>query len=142
MAETLPGTLRLAGLALALETAVGLAAGTVAAVTRRRAVDSAVMAGSTLVIGVPGFVVAVAAQYVFGVRLGWLPVAGTEEGWIGLVLPAGVLALLGTAWTSRLLQASLEEAMDTRYVVTAGPRAWGGGGSWSVTPYPTRWARW
>lgn len=117
--ESLPSTLWLGTAALVLETAVGLVLGIGASVSRGRIIRAAVLGGSAFVIGVPGFILGVTSQYLFGVRWHVLPVAGREDGWRSLILPAAVLAALGSAWTVRILQSSLEEALDARYVLTA-----------------------
>lgn len=119
VAESLPATLRLASVALVLETVVGLVAGIGATVSRGRLVRAGVLAASAAVIGVPSFVLGVIAQYLLGVRWHVLPVAGLDQGWVGLILPASVLAALGSAWTMRILQSSLDEALSARYVLTA-----------------------
>jgi peptide/nickel transport system permease protein len=75
----------------------------------------------------PVFWFALILQLVFAVRLGWLPVAGTET--VGdtslvdhlrhLILPAGVLSVRYIAGWSRYLRSSLLGTLRADYVRTA-----------------------
>lgn len=115
-----PVTAKLVLTAFAIETAIGLALGCLAAVRRGRRPDLAVLAGTTLLISVPLFVLAFALQMIFGVELGWLPIAGIEEGWpTSYVLPSLVIALVGLAPIARLTRTTLIEHERAEYVRTA-----------------------
>ena len=78
-------------------------------------------------IAMPVFWFALLLQMVFAVRLGWLPVAGTEtvgSSSVGdrlahLVLPAVVLSFRYVAGWSRYLRSSMLSALDADYVRTA-----------------------
>jgi oligopeptide transport system permease protein len=124
-----PVTLKLALTAWVMEGVIGIALGTVAAMRRHRVSDTAILAGTTLLLGVPYFVIAYIAQLVIGVKLHWLPVAGITDGWPrSYFLPALMLAALGLPATVRITRASVlvnsqAEFVDTAVVKGLSPRA-------------------
>ncbi|WP_405014497.1 ABC transporter permease [Kitasatospora sp. NBC_01539] len=127
VAQTLAGrwqvTLRLGLTAWFLETVLGVALGVWAALRKGRWADNAVLAGTTVVIAVPVYIVGYLAQLFLGVRLGWFPVSGTEGGWpTAYLLPGLVLASFGVAYVARLTRASLLENLRADYVRTAGAK--------------------
>jgi oligopeptide transport system permease protein len=74
-------------------------------------------------IALPGFVVAPLLALIFGIRLGWLPVAGWEPGSLRtLVLPVAALALPLSAYLVRLTRASLLEVLTSGFVRAARAR--------------------
>jgi ABC-type dipeptide/oligopeptide/nickel transport system permease component len=120
IAASWPVTAQLALTTWAIEAVAGVALGVLAAVRAGRTADFAVLSGSTLVLGVPYFIVAYVAQTVLGVRLGWFPVSGVESGWPGsYLLPACCLALLGIGEVSRLTRTSVLENLRADHVDTA-----------------------
>ncbi|MFJ6213376.1 ABC transporter permease [Streptomyces sp. NPDC092296] len=113
-------TARLALTAWAFELVFGIALGVVAGLRRGRAVDTAVLAGTTLVIAVPVFVVGYTAQLLIGLEWGLLPTAGTDAGWpVGYLLPGMVLGSFGLAYVARLTRTTLIENLHADYVRTA-----------------------
>lgn len=123
VARAWPVTLRLGLTAWSMTTVVGLAMGTVAGVRPGGTVDWLVLSTTTLVVGVPYFVLAYVAQFVFGVELGWLPTSGIREGWpISYLLPASVLATFGIPELARLTRASILDNRTADYVDTARSR--------------------
>jgi oligopeptide transport system permease protein len=115
-----PVTATLALTAWALEIGVGVGSGVVAAAHRGRAPDRLVRAGSVLLVSVPVFVAAYTSQVLLGVRLHWLPVAGTAAGWpASYLLPATVLAAPGIAAIARLTRATMLAELGQDYVRTA-----------------------
>lgn len=117
--EKLGNTAKLAVAAILLETAIGIVAGTVAAVYRSSFPDVFVTVSTTVAIGVPVFVVALILQDVFAVRLRWLPLHGSREGLRSLVLPAVTLGAVHSAMVARLTRGSLLEVLGSDYVRTA-----------------------
>ena len=116
----LPYTLILGGLAFALATLVGIAAGTVGALYRDRAADWAIGAIILLGLVLPNFLVAPILQLVFGLQLDWLPVGGWGGGAVThLVLPVTVLALPHVARISRLMRGALIEVLNGPFIRTA-----------------------
>ena len=63
---------------------------------------------------------AYSAQLLFGLKLGWFPTAGTDDGWpYSYLLPGIVLGSLSLAYIARLTRTSLVENMRSDYVRTA-----------------------
>ncbi len=119
LGEKLGNTADLAVAALVCQAAIGIAAGVVAAVFRRSFLDTAVQLATTLAIAVPLFVVGLALQHTFALRLGWLPLHGRSEGLRAIILPALTLGSVGAAMVARLMRAALVEVLGTDYIRTA-----------------------
>lgn len=115
-----PVTLKLGLTAWAIESVLGVLLGTFAALRRGRTFDFGVLTATTLVYGVPYFVIAYVSQIAFGVKLQWFPVSGTEAGWPrAYIVPAVVLALFGLASVARLTRGSVLENLRADHVDTA-----------------------
>lgn len=120
IARNWPTSITLGVTAWVLQIIVGIPLGIWAALNRGRWQDKLVGVITTLAFAVPLFVVAYVSQILFGVELGWFPVAGVSAGWpVAFILPAAVLALLGLAAVARLTRTSLIENLSTDYVRTA-----------------------
>ena len=120
----LSAALGLCAIALALITAIP--AGIAAALWRGPAADLAIAAIAALGVALPSFVIGPLLALVFGVHLGWLPVAGWQAGSPRyLVLPVLTLALPLAAAISRLTRASLLEVLRTPFVRSARARGLG-----------------
>jgi peptide/nickel transport system permease protein len=127
IAERLPATVELMGASFLLAAVFAFALGIVSSVRQYSWADHFATGVSFLGIAMPVFWLALILQLVFAVRLGWLPVAGTET--VGatsfgdhlahLVLPAIVLAFRNIAGWSRYLRSSMIGALRTDYVRTA-----------------------
>ncbi|ALU39134.1 ABC transporter permease [Kocuria flava] len=117
--DRLPVTARLALVAVGFEILIGIAAGVLAGLRRGSFFDNLVLVSTTVVVSIPVFVLGFLAQYVFGVRLGWFPIAGISQGWYSYVLPGLVLAALSLAYVARLTRTSLAENLQSDYVRTA-----------------------
>jgi oligopeptide transport system permease protein len=117
--RTLPVTVRLAIVAIAFETVIGLVAGVLAGIRRNGFLDNLVLVSTTLIVSVPILVLAFVAQLLFGLELGWFPIAGTREGWYSYVLPGLVLASGSLAYVARLTRTSVAENLRADYVRTA-----------------------
>ena len=116
----LPVTLRLGAAALLLGLSLGIPLGLVAGLRQNGWADHAVMSIALVGIAVPNFVVAPVLALVFGLYLGWLPVAGWEAGSLShLVLPVITLALPLVAYLARLTRGSLLEVLQSPYIRTA-----------------------
>ncbi len=116
----LPLTVTVGVLALLLAIGAGVPLGVVAALRHDGTVDHAVMATALVGIAVPNFVLAPVLALLFGVHLGWLPVAGWESGSVRhLVLPVFTLALPFVAYVARLTRGSLLEVLQAPYIRSA-----------------------
>jgi len=115
-----PTTLKLAGLAVLIETVIGILAGVLTAIRRGGFLDNVVLLSTLVVLSIPIFVVGALAQLTFGLKLGWFPVTVPNPAtWYSLVLPAFVLASTSLAYVTRLTRASLTENLRADYVRTA-----------------------
>lgn len=120
IARNWPTSIVLGVTAWVIQILIGIPLGIWAALNRGRWPDKLVGVITTLAFAVPLFVVAYVSQILFGVELGWFPVAGVSAGWpVAFILPATVLALLGLAAVARLTRTSLIENLSTDYVRTA-----------------------
>lgn len=120
MARAFPVTLRLALIALVIEIIAGIALGVITGLRRGRPVDSSVLMLTLVVISVPTFVTGTLAQYLLGVKWGWIQPAVSPEAPVGqLLLPGLVLALFSLAYVTRLTRASVSENARADYVRTA-----------------------
>jgi len=118
IASRLPATLLLMVAAIVCELALGVTMGIVAALTRGRLADQALMIGSFLAVSAPQFVVSLLLLYVFAVKLGWFPIGGYGT-FAHLVLPALTLGLLGSGWYSRMMRSSMIDVLRADYIRTA-----------------------
>lgn len=115
-----PVTFQLAITAWIIEAVAGITLGTLAGMRRGRAPDVAVLAGTTLIMGVPFFLAGYLVQFVFGIRLHWLPVSGIDDGWpVAYLLPGVVLALYGLPQVVRLTRTSVLENLGAPHVDSA-----------------------
>ena len=117
--EKLGNTVRLALAAIALQIALGILAGIIAAVFRYSFLDVLVTLSTTVAIGVPTFVIGLSLQNVFAINLGWLPLQGRAAGGESIILPALTLAAVDTALVSRLMRGTMSEVMRADYIRTA-----------------------
>lgn len=117
--EKAGNTGRLAVAALACQALLGMAAGLVAAVTRRPFLDVVVVLATSVAIGLPVFVIGLGLQQAFALRLGWLPLQGHGAGARSIVLPAVTLGLGHAALVARLTRATLLGVLGADYIRTA-----------------------
>jgi peptide/nickel transport system permease protein len=125
--ERLPATLELMASAFLLAAVLALWLGIFSAVRQYSLFDYFGAGVSFVGIAMPVFWFALILQLIFSVRLGWLPVAGTEtvgasslgDHLLHLVLPAVVLSFRYVAGWSRYLRSSLLSALRADYVRTA-----------------------
>ncbi len=119
VAEGLPVSLKLGGLALAIALVAGVSAGAAAAWRGGRLarwVGALSLSGLVL----PTFVTAPLLVLFFGLWLRWLPVAGWEPGRVDdMVLPVIALALPTTAVVARLMRGALDDVLAADFIRTA-----------------------
>jgi peptide/nickel transport system permease protein len=114
----LGATLELAGAGFLLAALFGLGGGLLGAAFRGGWVDRATWLLALAGASVPAYWVGLLLAYLFGVVLGWLPVAGNESG-RHLILPAVTLACTYVGLQVRLVRASLLTALAEPFVVVA-----------------------
>ncbi len=120
--ERFPVTLRLALGSFAVEVVLGLTLAIVAAVKRRTWIDSSILAGTLVLLTIPVLVLDFVFQYVFGVKLGWFPVAGTQAGWTSYVLPSIAIGIGSAAALGRLGRSNILDNMGAEHVRAANAR--------------------
>ncbi|KQX72646.1 MULTISPECIES: ABC transporter permease [Aeromicrobium] len=118
--DAFPVTLKLAVMALIIESVLGVAAGFYAGLRKGKLFDSTMLIVSLLVIAVPIFVFGFLMQLIFGVKLGWAPITvGGDASIKNLMLPAIVLGLVSFAYILRLTRTSVVENLTADHVRTA-----------------------
>lgn len=127
MKERIPRTARLAGVAFAFELVIGVAAGILAGIKGKGFLDALVRVSTLVLISTPLIVSAFLAQIYLGLKLGWFPIAGIQQGWKSYLLPGLVLGSLSLAAIARLTRASLVENLRADYVRTATAKGMGRG---------------
>jgi peptide/nickel transport system permease protein len=113
-----PYSLQLAALTLAFSTVVGLGLGVAAAIKPGSAIDHTGTLVSIFCLVMPSFVFAVLLQFVFSVRLGWLPTGGWDNPrqWIMPVLANSLGPIL---ILQRYTRSSMADVIRANYVRTA-----------------------
>jgi peptide/nickel transport system permease protein len=118
LAERFPMTLQIAGGGLLLAIAIAIPIGIVAAVYRRGPIDHLSRILALLGASMPSYWVAYLLILLLSVRLGWLPVAGSET-WKHAIMPAVTLGIGGSASLMRLTRAEMLETLGQDYIRTA-----------------------
>jgi peptide/nickel transport system permease protein len=115
IADRLPRTAALAAAAMLVQLIIGVPLGLLAALRRREIADRAILLVTLLGVAAPSFVVGFVLLYVFGFRLGWLPLGGADEP-LSVVLPAITLGFAGAAWYARMLRSTALNILGEDYV--------------------------
>lgn len=113
-----PNTMILAISAAIFSWIVGIPAGILSAVKQYSWTDNFFMGFSLLGVSMPVFWSALLMQYIFALKLGWLPVSGFY-GWKYVIMPAIVLGWSSAGVIARLTRSSLLEVMRHDYIRTA-----------------------
>lgn len=120
--ERLPATVALAVLAFLVAVAIAVPLGVGMAVLTRtgrgRRAELAFTSSSVVFGTIPDFLLGVGLVYVFGVHLGWLPVAG-KGGADSYLLPVLALAIGPAAVLSRIVRVEMVAVLQADYVRTA-----------------------
>lgn len=120
--ERLPATVEMAVLAFLVAIAIAIPLGVLMGVLTRngraRRGELAFTSSSVVLGTIPDFVLAVALVYVFGVHLGWLPVAG-RSGPASYLLPVLSLAIGPAAVLARIVRVEMVTVLQADYVRTA-----------------------
>ena len=126
VAEKLPVTLQLAGMAILVALLIGIPAGIVSAVKKDTAWDYGANLFALWGISTPNFWLGILLIFLFSVTLGWLPASGyvkLGEDWRSslatTIMPAFVLGNALAAVLMRHTRSAMLQAMGTDYVRTA-----------------------
>lgn len=114
----LPYSATLGILAYLLALAVGLTAGTIAALKQNGSFDYGSMSIAMLGLSLPNFVLGPILVVIFAFMLYWFPPA-RWGGFSSLVLPVTTLAAIYAAYIARLTRAGMLEVMRSDYIRTA-----------------------
>jgi oligopeptide transport system permease protein len=116
--SSLPVSVSLGLMALAIASFAGVAAGVLAAVRRGGPFDLASLVVALAGISLPSFVTAGVLLLVFAVKLPWFPIGGFRNPY-ELFLPALALSLMPMAYIARLTRVSMLDTLGSDYVRTA-----------------------
>lgn len=115
-----PNTAILAVAGALISWIIGIPAGIISAIKKNTAIDYFVMTFALIGVSMPVFWAGLLAQYIFGLKLGWFPVAGFDGLDIKyIIMPALVLGWSSVATIARLTRSSLLEVMTADYIRTA-----------------------
>jgi peptide/nickel transport system permease protein len=124
--QRFPPTLYLGLIAIVVSTVLGIFFGLMAAIRRGKPIDSVVTFCSYIGLTVPVFLLGIILMYVFGYKLGWLPIAGytspADNFWLFLkmsILPVICLAVAPLAMMARQMRSSVLEVNNMDYIRTA-----------------------
>jgi peptide/nickel transport system permease protein len=119
-------TLLLTVFATVIAVLVGVPSGVISARYHNSVTDQALMMFALVGISIPNFLLGLIFILVFGVWLGWFPVAGyspLEYGWTktlrSLVMPAFALGLVQSALIARIARSSMLDVLQEQFI-TAG----------------------
>ncbi|MEU8700653.1 ABC transporter permease [Streptomyces sp. NPDC091387] len=120
LGDAFPVTLRLAGMAFAIEIVIGISLGTLAGLRAGRLTDNVVLVFTLLIISIPVFVLGFIIKTVFAFQLDWIsPNVSSEAKWSELLAPAIVLGSLSLAYVARLTRTTMAENLRSDYMRTA-----------------------
>jgi peptide/nickel transport system permease protein len=117
-------TLLLTVSAVLIAVLIGVPAGVLSARYHNSVTDQALMMLALAGISIPNFLLGLLFVLIFGVWLGWFPVAGysaLEDGWPAtlrsLVLPAFALGLVQSALIARIARSSMLDVLREQFIV-------------------------
>ena len=123
LAERAPRTLLLAFTAAIVQALIGVTAGVIAAVKKRKTADRVAVGLSLLGVSAPTFVIGLLLQWVFAFKLRLFPIDGygntTAEHAASLVLPAVTLGVFGAAYYTRIVRDEMIGELSHDYIRTA-----------------------
>ena len=116
----------LIGYGMLLSMVIGVPLAIAAALRPNSWLDKAVRVGTTFTFALPGFWLGLMLALIFGLKLGWFPVAGYSGGIGGilrtLTLPSLALGLALSGVVVRTLRSSLLEVLQSEYIEAARSR--------------------
>ena len=118
--RALPVTIRLALISIVIQVVLAASVGIYSGLRQNGIVDVTSLFGSLILFSLPVFVVAFVAQYVLGVKLGWVkPTVSNAAPVSELIMPGAVLAVGIMATLMRILRTSVAEGLQSDYLRTA-----------------------
>jgi oligopeptide transport system permease protein len=116
--EGFPVSLILGLESLSIALGLGIFIGVISAYYQRRFPDHIAIILTTLGLSIPSFILASLFQYIFAIKLGYLPVARWGS-FNQTILPALSLAALPTAFVARMVKSNMLEVMNKDYIRSA-----------------------
>jgi peptide/nickel transport system permease protein len=124
--ERFPITFYLTFLALTISTIIGIIAGVISGVKRGTFIDSFITLFANVGIAVPTFWLGILGIYLFGLKLGWLPVEGWTSPFVDfwqstkqVIMPVIALSVPNIAIVARQTRSSMLETIHQDYIRTA-----------------------
>lgn len=124
--ERLPITAYLSVIALVISTFLGIIAGVISAVSRGSALDSFISLFANTAVAIPTFWLGIVGIYIFGLKLGWLPIQGYTSPFTDfvqstrqLIMPVFALSVPNIAVVVRQTRSSMLETIRQDYIRTA-----------------------
>lgn len=118
IAEKFPVSAQLGIQAYLLSFPIGIFFGIMAARHRGKALDYSLVGFSVLGVSVPAFIIASLLQYIFAIKLKWLPVAQWKS-FAYTILPTIALSIGSIAGKTRTMRTLMLEVISEDYVKTA-----------------------
>jgi oligopeptide transport system permease protein len=118
IAEKLPASFQLGISALLVGLIIGVPIGIMSALNQNKFGDYFGMSIAIIGVSIPSIISGPLLQYIFGVKLGLLPVAGWTT-WQHAILPSFALGFIESALIARLTRASLLQVLREDYIRTA-----------------------
>ena len=131
LAERLPASVELSGVAMLLTLLFGIPLGIYTAIRRGSALSKVILGSSLVGLSVPTFLIGLLLIFLFAVQLRWLPSSGrgqvvslgpwttgllTASGLRSLLLPSITLALYSLALLLRLVRGELLDVLHTDHI--------------------------
>jgi peptide/nickel transport system permease protein len=124
--KRLPITAYLSVLALIISIIPGIFAGIIGAIRRGSNIDSLISMFANAGVAIPQFLLGILGIYLFGLKLGWLPMQGftwpTDDFWLSIkksIMPIICLAIPGLAVVARQTRSSMLEIIQQDFIRTA-----------------------
>ncbi|MCE9590179.1 MAG: ABC transporter permease [Planctomycetes bacterium] len=118
IAEGLPVSATVGGVAIAMALVIGVGVGVIGALRPGSVLDMAGLVVALIGVSLPTFVTGAILLMVFSVWLNWVN-AGAWEHWTDVLLPALTLSLAPAAYIARLIRLGLADVMSSDFVRTA-----------------------
>lgn len=116
--ERISITFELGFYSLLFSFAIAIPIGILAAVKRNTMADYLSMTGALIGLSLPTFLFGLLLLYIFGYKLGWLPLSGYGT-YQHLILPVLTVGLTDAAITARMVRSSMLEQIRQDYIRTA-----------------------